>query len=110
MPVLAGGTICLMRRQLVGWKSLVIIPLIPGMYAGVNAAAGWPLFSALNSGPAKWVVWVAGAATIGLALLYRQLMLMVVVARREREGVAPASAPVADRPADPAPPVAAGVS
>jgi hypothetical protein len=35
---------------------------------------------------------------------------MAVVARREREGLAPASALPADRPADPAPPVAVGVS
>jgi hypothetical protein len=99
-----------MRHHLKSWRALVIIPLIPGMYAGVNAAAGWPIFAALNSGPQKWVVWVAGAATIALALLYRQLMLMAVLARQEREGPVSAGAPAADRPADPAQPVAIGVS
>ncbi len=88
MPVLAGGAVFLMRHQLKGWRALVIIPLIPGMYAGVNAAAGWPIFSALNSGPSTVVVWLAGAATILLALLYRQLMLEAVTRAQRRERLA----------------------
>lgn len=88
MPVIAGGTVFLMRHRLVGWRRLLLIPMIPGLYAGINGAAGWPVFAALNSGPSTLVVWLAGAATIALAVLFRQLMLMAVVSARERERLA----------------------
>lgn len=78
LGMLCGGTLFLIRRHLVGWRVLVIIPMVPGMYAGLNAAAGWPVFSALNSGPATIVVWLAGLATCGLALLYWWMMLTAV--------------------------------
>ncbi len=96
MPVVAGGTVYLMRDHLTGWRPLVIIPLIPALYAGINAAAGWPVFAALNSDPAEWVTWLAGAATIALALLFRQMMLMAVEASRARE--AATVAPAAEEP------------
>lgn len=79
MPVIAGGVVYLMRDFLIGWRALLIIPLIPACYAGLNAAAGWPIFSALNSDPSTAVVWLAGTATMALALLYRWLMLLAVV-------------------------------
>ncbi len=85
MPVIAGGTVYLMRHHLTGWRPLVIIPLVPGLYAGINGAAGWPVFAALNSDPATWVTWTAGIATMALALLFRQLMLMAVEASRVRD-------------------------
>jgi hypothetical protein len=78
LPVLAGGVIFLLRRELLGWRSLTIIVLIPGMYAGLNAAAGWPVFSALNSGASGVVMWLAGLATIALAVLFRWLMLLAL--------------------------------
>jgi hypothetical protein len=78
MPVLAGGIVYLMRGHLTGWRSLLVIPLVPAAYAGINAAAGWPIFSALNSTDSTVIVWAAGIAAIALALLYRWLMLVAV--------------------------------
>jgi lipoprotein signal peptidase len=88
MPVLCAGALFLMRDHLGGWRKLVVIPLVPGMYAALNAGAGWPVFAALNSGPSTLVVWLAGIATMVLALLYRQLMLNAVLRNQ------PVSAPL----------------
>ena len=101
MPVLCGGAIYLMRHHLVGWRQLAIVPLVPACYAGLNAAAGWPVFSALNSGPSTVVVWLAGIATCALALFYRWLMIEAVVRARarERDAAAAPSPPPAGRPA-----------
>ncbi len=88
MPVLAGGAVYLMRHHLTGWRSLIVIPIVPGTYAGINAAAGWPVFSALNTGPSTLVVWLAGTATILLAMLFRQLMLEAVVRAQRAEHAA----------------------
>lgn len=85
LAVLCGGVLFLMREHLTGWRVLVIVPMVPACYAGLNAAAGWPIFSALNSGPATVVVWAAGLATIGLALLYRYLMIEAVVRAQEAD-------------------------
>jgi hypothetical protein len=88
LPVLAGGVVFLLREQLTGWRALLIVPLVPGMYAGINAAAGWPIFSALNSGPSTIVVWAAGATAIALALLARAVMLSGVAQAQPRPGIA----------------------
>lgn len=103
LPVLLGGTIFLLRDHLPGWRKLLIVPLVPGIYAGLNAAAGWPLFSALNSGPSTLVVWLAGTATILLALTYRQLMLEAVVRAQRKAGIAPEPARPAARGEAPVP-------
>jgi hypothetical protein len=88
MPVLAGGAVYLMRHHLTGWRSFAVVALIPGMYGAINAAAGWPVFSVLNSGPSTLVVWLGGAATILLALLFRQLMVAAVVRAQQPEQAA----------------------
>ena len=79
LPILAGGAVFVMRHRLIGWRSLVIVPIVPGMYAGLNAAAGWPLFSAINSHPAVLVTWLCGAATMALALLFGVIVLNALV-------------------------------
>lgn len=85
LPVIAGGLVYLLRHHLSGLRALLIIPLVPACYAALNAAAGWPIFSALNSGPSEVVVWIAGAVTMGLALLYRWMMLEAVMRSRRAE-------------------------
>jgi hypothetical protein len=108
MPVLCGGALFLMRRHLVGWRMLVIVPLVPAFYAGLNAAAGWPVFAALNSGPSTVVVWLAGFATVGLALLFRWIMLEVVMRAQDADpDVALARRPEPDRAVVGAPALAA---
>jgi hypothetical protein len=79
LPILAGGAVFLLRDHLRGWRSLVVVTLVPGIYAGLNTAAGWPVFSVLNSKPGTAVVWAGGAASMALAILFGWMVLTALV-------------------------------
>jgi hypothetical protein len=73
LPAIAGVAVFACRSLLADARSVVAIALVPAMYAGLNGAAGWPVFSGLNSHTSTVVVWLSGAATMALALLYQTL-------------------------------------
>lgn len=73
----AGLAFYVLRHRLRGWGMLWVVPLLPCIYAGLNGALGWPVFSAMNTNfdPAvngngsELAVWAGGTGTIVLALL-----------------------------------------
>jgi hypothetical protein len=70
MPMLAGALIYhLLPRLDRPWKMLAIIPCIPMADAIANAAAGFPMWAALNQSNVSYVwTYLASFATLGLAL------------------------------------------
>lgn len=73
----AGLLLFLIRHRLVGWGRLLIIPILPSVYSGLNGAFGWPVFASLNSNyhadingnPSTPLVYLGGTLTIGLCAL-----------------------------------------
>lgn len=83
LALLAAVMFVALRDKLRGAGAVLVIPLLPAAYAGLNGAVGWPVFTALNSNyePAingngeDWQVWLGGTATIGLSLLFVWLLI-----------------------------------
>jgi hypothetical protein len=69
MPLIAGALIYKLRPHLrSSWALLGIIPLIPMADGLANAAAGWPVFTALNSSLGYAGTYAAAFATLALSL------------------------------------------
>jgi hypothetical protein len=66
-----------LRHRMRGWGVLLVVPLLPCIYAGLNGALGWPVFTALNTNydtaangnGSDLAVWAGGTVTIALALV-----------------------------------------
>lgn len=95
MQLTAGLVLFLLRHRLVGWGQLIVIPLLPALYAGLNGALGWPTFTALNSnfdarlngnGSAA-MVYLGGAATAGLTALLVWLVITEIGRAQHRSGI-----------------------
>lgn len=54
---------------LTGWKRLLIVPLIPSVYAAGIAATMWPAASALNSEASHTLIWIGCLTSTALCLL-----------------------------------------
>lgn len=73
----AGLLLFLLRHRLVGWGRLLVIPILPSVYSGLNGAFGWPVFASLNSNfhaefngnPSTPLVYLGGTVTIGLCAM-----------------------------------------
>lgn len=102
LPPLAALALFRLHSYLHGWRWLVVIPLVPAVYAGINAAAGWPVFSVLNSGVSPVVTWLGGAATIGLALLFHSLTLGRIADSQAAHSITRPARTAPDQPLDPA--------
>jgi hypothetical protein len=90
MPMIAGALILKLRPHLIGWRQLAIVLCIPIADGVANAAAGWPMWVALNQDHASYVwTYLAALVTLGLSL-FCVWVIGLVVAR-------PAEAPVASR-------------
>lgn len=95
LQLTAGLVFFLLRHRLVGWGKLIVIPVLPGLYAGLNGALGWPVFTALNSnysadlnGNSSWaLVYVGGVATIALSLLLAWLVIAEIGRAQHRAGI-----------------------
>ncbi|MCX2930698.1 hypothetical protein ORI20_10445 [Mycobacterium sp. CVI_P3] len=95
LQLTAGLIFFLLRYRLVGWGQLLVIPMLPGLYAGLNGALGWPVFTALNSnftpavnGNGSWLlVYLGGVATIVLAALLVWLVLGEISRAQRRAGI-----------------------
>ena len=68
VPVVAAVLLRAMRPWLVGPLALVVIPFLPAVDAGVNAAFAWPTWTVLNSDVPVVVTQLAGLATCGMAV------------------------------------------
>jgi hypothetical protein len=75
LPLAAGGLFHVMGERLRGARSLLVVPLLPMCYGATYGAVAWPIFVALNSHVAGWVIWVAGAATAAFSLLFVALIV-----------------------------------
>jgi hypothetical protein len=86
MPMLAGALIYRLRPQLTSaWKLLAIIPIIPMADGIANAAAGFPMWIALNQNhPSYLWTYIAMFGTLGLAL-YCVWIISLAVARPAEE-------------------------
>ncbi|MGE2713019.1 hypothetical protein ACQI4L_03060 [Mycolicibacterium litorale] len=96
LQLVAGLVLFLLRNRLVGWGQLIIIPMLPAIYAGLNGALGWPTFTALNSnfdpelnGNASTpLVYLGGTATIVLTILLVTLVIAEIGRAQRNAGIA----------------------
>jgi hypothetical protein len=79
MPMLAGALILKAKPHLTGAKLAAIILFIPMADGVANAAAGFPMFIALNQSDVSYVwTYLAGFITLGLSLLCVWLISLAV--------------------------------
>jgi len=84
--LVAGLVLYSLRDHLKGWGFLLAVPIIPMVYAAMNGASGWPVFTALNSNydasrnanGSELFLWAGGLGTIALALFAAGLALRTI--------------------------------
>jgi hypothetical protein len=79
IPLLGGFLMVLLEQRLQRAARLALVFVVPTVYAGIYAAAGWPTWAALNADVPGSFVWLAGAATITIT---GGVCWLVVVASR----------------------------
>lgn len=95
LQLTAGLVFFLLRHRLVGWGQLIVIPMLPGIYAGLNGALGWPTFTALNSNfdpelngnGSTALVYLGGLVTIVLTGLLVWLVIAEIGRAQRRAGI-----------------------
>lgn len=95
LPIVGGLGFFALRDRLTGWGQLIVIPLMPGLYAALNGAAGFPVFTALNSNfdPAvngnssTALVWTGGLITVGLVVFLTWLVMTEIGRAQARAGI-----------------------
>jgi hypothetical protein len=95
LQLTAGFVFFLLRHRLVGWGQLIVIPILPGLYAALNGALGWPTFTALNSNfdsklngnGSLALVYVGGSATVVLSLGLVWLLISEIGRAQRRAGI-----------------------
>jgi hypothetical protein len=79
MPMIAGALIFKLRDHLGGVaQALAIVAIIPMADGIANAAAGWPVFAALNTNVGYAGTWIAALITLGLAAFVVWIVGLVV--------------------------------
>jgi hypothetical protein len=79
MPMLAGALIYKTKPHLPGWRLAAVILFIPIADGVANAAAGFPMWIALNQTDVSYVwTYLAGFITLGLSLLCVWLLSLAV--------------------------------
>ncbi len=78
MPMVGGMLIHRLRPALQGWKQIFVVAMVPMADGITNAAAGWPIWSALNSTDNTMVTNAAAFATMGLAVLVMWIVTQAV--------------------------------
>jgi hypothetical protein len=79
MPMLAGALIYKVKPHLPGWKLAAVVLFIPMADGVANAAAGFPMWIALNQTDVSYVwTYLAGLITLGLSLLCVWLISLAV--------------------------------
>jgi hypothetical protein len=95
MPILTALIVFALRDRLRGWGKLILIPLVPAMYAALNGAAGVPVFAALNSNfdasrngnGSDLLVWLGGTLTIALCVFFLWLVIGEIGNAQRRAGI-----------------------
>lgn len=95
LQLTAGLVFFLLRHRLVGWGQLIVIPMLPGIYAGLNGTLGWPTFTALNSNfdpelngnGSTALVYLGGLVTIVLTGLLVWLLITEIGRAQRRAGI-----------------------
>jgi hypothetical protein len=95
MPILAALIVFALRDRLHGWGKLILIPLVPALYAALNGAAGVPVFAALNSNfdasrdgnGSDLLVWLGGTLTIALCMFFLWLVISEIGNAQRRAGI-----------------------
>jgi hypothetical protein len=95
LQLTAGLVFFLLRHRLVGWGQLIVIPMLPGLYAALNGALGWPTFTALNSNfnadlngnGSTALVYLGGTVTVALSALLVWLVIGEIGRAQRRAGI-----------------------
>lgn len=95
LQLTAGLVFFLVRHRLVGWGQLIVIPMLPGLYAALNGALGWPTFTALNSNfnaalngnGSTALLYVGGLTTVALTVLLLWLVIGEIGRAQRRAGI-----------------------
>jgi hypothetical protein len=95
LQLVAGLVLFLLRHRLVGWGQLIVIPLLPALYAGLNGGLGWPTFICLNSNYSAQVngngstplVYLGGVATIALTAFLVWLVIAEIGRAQRNAGI-----------------------
>jgi hypothetical protein len=95
LQLLAGFVFFGLRHRLVRWGRLLVIPLLPMLYAGLNGAMGWPVFTALNSNynaeingnGSTALVYLGGSVTICLCAFLVWLLITEIGKAQRRAGI-----------------------
>jgi hypothetical protein len=66
--ILAGTVVWKLLPLLNGWKVVLVAPLVPMSVAATYWAAGWPMFLALNTESANWVIHIAALIAVAQAV------------------------------------------
>jgi hypothetical protein len=67
-PIVCGVVLYGLRNVLRGARVALVVPVSAFLYAAVYVGAGWPAFVSMHADVGGWVRWLAGGATIALAL------------------------------------------
>jgi hypothetical protein len=95
MQLTAGLVLFLLRHRLVGWGQLIVIPVLPALYAGLNGGLGWPTFTSLNSNfnaqlngnGSTALVYLGGTLTMALTALLVWLVIAEIGRAQHRAGI-----------------------
>lgn len=68
-PILVGVAVFGLHKLLDGARVLLVVPLVPMVIVAGEAAAGWPIWFALNSGLGYAATYPAALVTLGLSLM-----------------------------------------
>jgi hypothetical protein len=93
-PLIAGAIIFVLASRFnVTSRTLLALAVItvPIMDGAVNGAAAYPTWLALNSDVPTWVAWIAGAVTVGLAILIMRGAIAAVSRLDQRETISAGS-------------------
>ena len=74
IPLLVAAVLTGYQELFVGVRALLIVPIVPMLGAAGEAASGWPVWLALNSGVGPGVKIVAGLITLSFSLLIAYLI------------------------------------
>ncbi|MBA2279959.1 MAG: hypothetical protein H0W25_01810 [Acidimicrobiia bacterium] len=99
VPVIAAVLLRAMRPWLVGPVALIVIPFLPAVDAGVNAALAWPTWTVLNSDVPTAVTQLAGLLTCGMAVGALVLLVRALEGRLGPAAAAGTTTPDSEREA-----------
>ncbi len=68
IPITVGAALYGLRNVLTGWRSLLVIPMLPIIIASGEAAFGWPVWLTLNSGLGFVATHAGALVTLGLSV------------------------------------------